>query len=105
MNRKKNASIEATNFHGRRQSLFSSCDPEVRWFLRLLDNAHGKSPSFEGVLVESGIPTIPSCTTAEQLKTAEENKLMDLKAKNYLFQAIDKTILETILNKDTAKYI
>jgi len=35
----------------------------------------------------------------------EEQKLKDLKAKNYLFQALDPPILETILNKDTAKSI
>jgi hypothetical protein len=28
-----------------------------------------------------------------------------LKVKNYLFQAIDRSILETILNKDIAKSI
>ncbi|KAF7135561.1 hypothetical protein RHSIM_Rhsim08G0049500 [Rhododendron simsii] len=32
-------------------------------------------------------------------------KLKDLKAKNYLFQAIDRSILETILCKDSAKHI
>ncbi|KAG6498211.1 hypothetical protein ZIOFF_046123 [Zingiber officinale] len=32
-------------------------------------------------------------------------QLKDLKAKNYLFQAIDRSILETILCKDTAKEI
>ena len=32
-------------------------------------------------------------------------KLKDLKAKNYLFQAIDRSILETILCMDTAKHI
>nr|XP_048331640.1 uncharacterized protein LOC125422966 [Ziziphus jujuba var. spinosa] len=35
----------------------------------------------------------------------EAQKLKDLKAKNYLFQAIDHSILETILNKDTSKQI
>ncbi|KAK9131203.1 hypothetical protein Sjap_011690 [Stephania japonica] len=35
----------------------------------------------------------------------EALKLKDLKAKNYLFQAIDRSILETILCKDTAKHI
>ncbi|KAJ9699348.1 hypothetical protein PVL29_008111 [Vitis rotundifolia] len=34
-----------------------------------------------------------------------EDVLKDLKAKNYLFQAIDRSILETILYKDTAKHI
>lgn len=32
-------------------------------------------------------------------------KLKDLRAKNYLFQAIDRPIMETILKKDTAKDI
>ncbi|KAF2306218.1 hypothetical protein GH714_015831 [Hevea brasiliensis] len=32
-------------------------------------------------------------------------KLKDLKVKNYLFQAIDRTVLDTILKKDTAKDI
>lgn len=41
----------------------------------------------------------------EQRKRLEELKLKDLKVKNYLFQAIDRTILETILVKDTSKQI
>ncbi|XP_068336488.1 uncharacterized protein [Pyrus communis] len=40
-----------------------------------------------------------------QKKTLDELKLKDLKAKNYLFQVIDRSILETILKKDTAKDI
>lgn len=40
-----------------------------------------------------------------QQKELEALKLKDLKAKNYLFQAIDRTILETILEKDTSKKI
>nr|DAD45562.1 TPA_asm: hypothetical protein HUJ06_003792 [Nelumbo nucifera] len=35
----------------------------------------------------------------------EAQKLKDLKAKNYLFQDIDRSILETILCKDTSKQI
>ena len=35
----------------------------------------------------------------------EDQKLKDRKAKNYLFQAIDRAILETILQKDTSKQI
>ncbi|XP_071933594.1 uncharacterized protein [Coffea arabica] len=35
----------------------------------------------------------------------EALKLKDLKTKNYLFQAIDRVILETILSKDTSKQI
>lgn len=43
--------------------------------------------------------------TDAQLKMIKEQKLKDLKAKNYLYQAIDRDILETILNTNTAKHI
>jgi hypothetical protein len=41
--------------------------------------------------------------TEAQPKKLEELKLKDLKVKNYPFQAIDRTILETILEKNTSK--
>ena len=41
--------------------------------------------------------------TETQRKKLEELKLKDLKVKNYLFQAIDRTILETIIEKNTSK--
>ncbi|PNX84786.1 retrovirus-related Pol polyprotein from transposon TNT 1-94 [Trifolium pratense] len=56
-------------------------------------------------LIENGVTTAPVNATQEQLKAAEESRLKDLKAKNYLFQAIDRTILEIILSRDTAKEI
>ena len=43
--------------------------------------------------------------TPVQKKTLEETRLKDLKAKNYLFNSIDKTILKTILQKQTAKQL
>ena len=43
--------------------------------------------------------------TEAQQKKLEELKLKDLKVKNYLFQAIDRTIMETILKKNTSKQI
>lgn len=55
--------------------------------------------------MEKGVYTPPANPTAEQTKMGEESRLKDLKAKNYLFQAIDRTILETILVKDTSKDI
>ena len=58
-------------------------------------------------LVEIGIPAAAdeeNCTD-EQKKVIADQKLKDLKTKNYLFQAIDRSILETILKKDTAKDI
>ncbi|KAH1234153.1 hypothetical protein GmHk_09G026432 [Glycine max] len=56
-------------------------------------------------IIEDGIVVAPANSTAEQSKAADDSKLKDLKAKNYLFQAIDRTILETILNKETARDI
>ncbi|KAL5583020.1 hypothetical protein UlMin_015462 [Ulmus minor] len=43
--------------------------------------------------------------TDTQKTKLEGKKLKDLKAKNYLFQAIDQNILETILSKETSKDI
>nr|GFA31150.1 retrovirus-related Pol polyprotein from transposon TNT 1-94 [Tanacetum cinerariifolium] len=49
---------------------------------------------------------IKGITEAAVFRTAlEEAKLKDMKAKNYLFQAIDRSVLETMLTKDTAKDI
>lgn len=58
-------------------------------------------------LIETGIPAAAegAMLTDAQRKNIEDQKLKDLKAKNYLFQALDRSILETILNKDTAKNI
>jgi hypothetical protein len=41
----------------------------------------------------------------EQQKAIADQRLKDLRAKNYLFQAIDRSILETILDKETLKGI
>ena len=58
-------------------------------------------------VVEAGIaePTTGTVLTEAQLVEPSNLKLKDLKAKNYLFQAIDRAVLETILNKDTSKQI
>lgn len=58
-------------------------------------------------VVESGVPDLTgiAAPTAAQQKLADEGKLKDLKAKNYLFQSIDKSILRTIAQKDTAKQL
>ncbi|CAL5326432.1 unnamed protein product [Camellia sinensis] len=58
-------------------------------------------------LVETGYvePESGVAQTEAQRKGLDELKLKDLKVKNYLFQVIDRTILETILVKDTSKQI
>jgi hypothetical protein len=57
--------------------------------------------------IENGIPaTVDGIEpTKAQRKSNDDQKLKDLKVKNYLFQAIDMTIIETILNKETVKAI
>ena len=50
-------------------------------------------------------PASGSVQTEAQRRKLEELKLKDLKVKNFLFQAIDRTILETILVKKTSKQI
>lgn len=47
-------------------------------------------------------PGIPSRVAEEELKQLQ---LKDLKVKNYLFQAIDHNIMETTLDKWSAKSI
>ena len=55
-------------------------------------------------IVEIGMIELGSreMLTKTQQKRMEEQRLKDLKAKTYLFQAIDRSILETILNKDNS---
>ena len=57
--------------------------------------------------METGIPTATEGVELieAQQKSIADQKLKDLKVKNYLFQAIDRTIMETILNRDIAKHI
>lgn len=50
-------------------------------------------------------PTANVVLTNTQKTELEEPKLRDFEVKNYLFQAIDKSISETILCKDTSKHI
>ncbi|KAL6311034.1 hypothetical protein AAG906_015925 [Vitis piasezkii] len=58
-------------------------------------------------LVENEIPAAAEGIepTGAQQKAIADHKLKDLKVKNYLFQAIDRNIMETILNKETGKHI
>ncbi|GKV41367.1 hypothetical protein SLEP1_g48909 [Rubroshorea leprosula] len=57
------------------------------------------------IIVEAGVPEPTAGANDAQRAQIEKEKLKDLKAKNYLFQAIDRAILETILNKSTSKNI
>ncbi|XP_012853194.1 PREDICTED: uncharacterized protein LOC105972760 [Erythranthe guttata] len=58
-------------------------------------------------IVETGVgePENVETWTKVEKTDLEARRLEDLKAKNYLFQAIDRPILETILCKETSKDI
>ncbi|XP_050136198.1 uncharacterized protein LOC126611933 [Malus sylvestris] len=58
-------------------------------------------------VVETGVTAVAdgADSSEAQKKVIDDQKLKNLKCKNYLFQAIDRLILETILKKDTAKDI
>lgn len=58
-------------------------------------------------MIEQGVPIVAEGVplTEAQRKAIDDQRSKDLKAKNYLFQAIDRALMETILNKDTAKDI
>lgn len=59
-------------------------------------------------LVEVGIPAATEAGVEEteaQRKAREDARVKDLKVKNYMFQAIDRMIMETILDKEIAKGI
>ncbi|XP_059644871.1 uncharacterized protein LOC132286538 [Cornus florida] len=58
-------------------------------------------------IVEAGVaePTTGTTLTDQQKTEIEGQKLKDLQAKNYLFQAIDCSILETILCNNSSKQI
>ncbi|XP_074363226.1 uncharacterized protein LOC141703678 [Apium graveolens] len=59
------------------------------------------------VAVEKGYnePDSRDKLTPAEITSLEEMKLKDLKAKNYLFQSIDKSILKTITQKETSKQL
>jgi hypothetical protein len=56
-------------------------------------------------LIETGVIVAPENPTAEQTLAVAESRLKDLKVKNYLFQSIDRSILETILDRSTSRQI
>ncbi|CAL1397608.1 unnamed protein product [Linum trigynum] len=63
-----------------------------------------RSKEYWGVVSEGFREPSEGETLSEtQSKSLEDSKLRDLKAKNYLFSSIDKTILKTITRKRTAK--
>ena len=72
-----------------------------------MDHVDGKHFEVQRVLavVDGGFkePAAGVVQTNTQQTDLEAHKLNDLKAKNYIFQFTDLSILETILRKDTSK--
>lgn len=58
-------------------------------------------------LIDPGYVTVTDniTHTEAQQKKIDVMKLKDMEVKNYLFQAIDRTVLDTILAKNTSKEI
>ncbi|XP_014511732.1 uncharacterized protein LOC106770435 [Vigna radiata var. radiata] len=56
-------------------------------------------------IIEEGIPKLETTPTEMQRQKVSDVNLKDLKVKNYLFQAIEREILETILDKSTSQAI
>ena len=59
-------------------------------------------------LMDEGIPSLAigiAAASEAQRKSVKEAKLKDLTVKNYLFHAIDREIIEIILDKKTSKAI
>ncbi|PNX69581.1 retrovirus-related Pol polyprotein from transposon TNT 1-94 [Trifolium pratense] len=55
--------------------------------------------------IEEGVTMAAANTTAEEIQAANASKLKDLKVKNYLFQSMDRSILDTILDRNSSKSI
>ncbi|KAL5836716.1 hypothetical protein ACOSQ3_013885 [Xanthoceras sorbifolium] len=65
-----------------------------------------RSKEYWHVVSDGVVESAASTTMTNAQRTElEGQRLKDFKAKNYLFQAIDSSILETILCKDTSKHI
>ncbi|CAM8923315.1 unnamed protein product [Rhodiola kirilowii] len=86
------------------QPCFPKYDGDNDHWSPLMENLL-RSKDFWGVIETAISAEAADGLTAEQKKTQDDLKLKDLKAKNYLFASIDKTILKTISKKATTKDI
>lgn len=96
--------VENTNGNGNyAQASIPKFDGHYDHWAILMENLL-RSKEYWGV-VEDGFPTTSVPVMPEQRKIVEESRLKALKAKNYLFASIDRSIIETILDKDSSKAI
>ena len=82
-------------------------EPESENWVKKKKRVSQKRDNMYWQIVENGVaePATGTILTYQQKIELDGQRLKDLKAKNYLFQAIDRSILETILCKDTSKHI
>ena len=93
---------ELSNFA---QASIPKFDGDYEHWCMLMENLL-RSKEYWSVIEVGCVENTPvEAMTAVQKKSMEDMKLKDLKTKNYLFQSIDKSILKTIAQKDTAKQI
>ncbi|CAA7024667.1 unnamed protein product [Microthlaspi erraticum] len=91
---------ESSNFA---QASIPKFDGDYDHWSLLMENLL-RSKEYWGVVRDGFVEAASEETLSEaQKKTLGEARLKDLKAKNYLFSAIDKTILKTITLKETSK--
>ncbi|KAM7502462.1 hypothetical protein LguiB_001366 [Lonicera macranthoides] len=93
---------EANNFA---QPCIPKFDGDYDHWSLLMENLLRSKEYWGAIEVGYVEPAEGETLVAAQKKILEEMKLKDLKAKNYLFSSIDKTILKTMTQKETAKQI
>ena len=87
------------------QPIIPCFDGHYDYWSMLMENLLRSKEFWQVVVGGVATPSDDVALIEAQQKEYEVMKLKDLKAKNYLFQAIDRSILETILCKDTSKEI
>ena len=87
------------------QAVIPRFDGHYDHWSMLMENFLRSKEYWQIIEDDIGAPTEVEALTNAQKMEFEARKLKDLKAKNYLLQAIDRPILETILCKETSKDI
>ncbi|XP_047252753.1 uncharacterized protein LOC124887324 [Capsicum annuum] len=87
------------------QATISRFDDHYDYWSMLMENFLRSKEYWPIVEDDINTPAVGKILTNTQKTELEAKKLKDLKAKNYLFLAIDRPILETILCKETSKDI
>ncbi|CAL8083280.1 unnamed protein product [Prunus armeniaca] len=109
---RESSRMAESNSSGFVQSAIPKFDGHCDHWAMLMENFLHSKEYWD--LVENGISVMVTQSVSIRVETKQEKaqcklvegqKLKDLKVKNYLFQAIDRNIMETILDRDTSKSI